>query len=436
MNTSLSLLHHGRWICTACLAIGLAGCGSDDDKAKKPSDDERQKYFNETSTNWSMFRGYPRGTAYNPYERELNPASVGDLRVLWRTPSASYPIVQTGDRLLASHVAAFAAADGANLWARDDEASSWRSVVCKGSVYQAHDGILGLNVRTGTPTVEIARTAEDGSLLFGVGVAKDSAVIFPVLFQNWSAFAGAQTTTYRVFDAAAKIVSYVRTGFVGLAPASVTGGRIYAPGLSPTSASDGVHWSYSIFSIALDPTAQDPRYRWATRINDDVEAKAPELGVAVINGRVYATGANARELVALDQKSGALLWRTSVDGTVASLAATFDFIYAAGAKSDGSAFVQAFSASNGAPGFSTALGASALSGHLAVAGDVLYTGSSDGNFYAIDARNGSLLKQIALGGQVTDPVVSRGRVFVATGEAIVALGLDSTDAAAPDPSAN
>jgi polyvinyl alcohol dehydrogenase (cytochrome) len=75
---------------------------------------------------------------------------------------------------------------------------------------------------------------------------------------------------------------------------------------------------------------------------------------------------------------------------------------------------------------------------VAVANDVVYFQSIDGNLYALDAKDGSLLARVATGGQSSGPAVSRGRIYLGTGDAlhlvadlqhpgpgsIVALGLD------------
>jgi outer membrane protein assembly factor BamB len=415
-------LHCVRWLIGLSALFGLAACYDDHEAAQTaPSNDERQKYFNETSTNWSMMRGYPRGTAYNPYERELNAKTVGDLHVLWQTPSGSYPLIQSGERLVASHVTAVNAADGGILWTDAGAVGTRSGVVCKGAVYQTYDGIRGVNLTTGIPRVDIDRREEDATSLFGVAVAKGSALVFPVLFKDWAALGGAETTTYRVFDVVTKILGYLNRGFVSLAPAAITSGKIYVPGLTATTDREVVHWDYSIFSMPLDPA--DAAAGWSTPIDEDVEAKAPETSVAVIGGRVYAVNASGREVVAIDQKSGKLLWRAQTDSVITTLGATFDFVYVAGARTDKTSVLQAFSTANGGAKFSTSLGQRTLVGQLAIGGDVVYIGSNDGQLSAVSALDGLLLQQIKVGGSVSNPVVARGRVFVATGESIVSLGV-------------
>lgn len=429
-GNALGAKRGGRLLCALSAISCLTACG-DADSSQGHREDERKKYFNETSTNWSMVRGYPRGTAYNPYELELNSSTVNDLRVLWQSPSKSSPLIQSGDRVLASHVAALQAADGSTLWSLEGVESSQAGVVCKGAVYQTGDGIVATNVTSGKTVVNISPADQDEATLFGPPIAKDSKVIFAALSQDWSVQAGTRVTEYRAFDAATKLTSYVRGGFVSLSPAAVTSGQLYAPGLTASSSDGAVHWAYSIFSVPVDPADAGAKARtWTALINATAEAKAPEVGVAVIGGHVYAPGSGGHEVVSLEQRSGKLLWRKQTECAIESLATTFDYVYVAGARDDGTVIVQAFAATDGSPKFSIPLAAATLTGRLALGGDVLYAGLSDGNLYALGAATGAVIKRISLGGSVSDPIVSRARVFVANGEAVSALGV--TDALGPE----
>ena len=56
------------------------------------------------------------------------------------------------------------------------------------------------------------------------------------------------------------------------------------------------------------------------------------------------------------------------------------------------------------------------SGVLTTASDLLFTGSREGNFFALDARNGALLWKVNLGGTVASGPVTylvNGRQYVA-----------------------
>jgi polyvinyl alcohol dehydrogenase (cytochrome) len=58
---------------------------------------------------------------------------------------------------------------------------------------------------------------------------------------------------------------------------------------------------------------------------------------------------------------------------------------------------------------------------VAVAADVVYAQSMDGQFYAIDARSGAVLRQLYTGGDSSGPSISRGRVYVGTGQVVAPL---------------
>src|SRR5262249_26302824 len=80
-----------------------------------------------------------------------------------------------------------------------------------------------------------------------------------------------------------------------------------------------------------------------------------------------------------------------------------------------------------------------ISGTAVANGVVYFQSAFDGTFYALDAATGSVLAQVATGGQSSGPAVSRGQIYLGTGDAaftafirglplgpgsIIALGID------------
>ena len=68
------------------------------------------------------------------------------------------------------------------------------------------------------------------------------------------------------------------------------------------------------------------------------------------------------------------------------------------------------------------------SGLLATATDVLFSGSQQGHFLALDAKNGKLLWRQSLGGQITSSPISymvdgKQRLTVAAGNVFFTFGL-------------
>jgi polyvinyl alcohol dehydrogenase (cytochrome) len=64
---------------------------------------------------------------------------------------------------------------------------------------------------------------------------------------------------------------------------------------------------------------------------------------------------------------------------------------------------------------------SAILAGAAVANGVVYVQAMDGQFYALHAGTGALLRQINSGGQSSGPSVSRGRIYLGTGDVMTPL---------------
>jgi alcohol dehydrogenase (cytochrome c) len=72
------------------------------------------------------------------------------------------------------------------------------------------------------------------------------------------------------------------------------------------------------------------------------------------------------------------------------------------------------------------------SGLLATASDVLFSGSKEGHFFAIDATSGELLWRVQLGGRVANSPITylvNGRQFIAvgSGDSLFAFALKEKD---------
>jgi alcohol dehydrogenase (cytochrome c) len=91
--------------------------------------------------------------------------------------------------------------------------------------------------------------------------------------------------------------------------------------------------------------------------------------------------------------------------------------------------VQAIDPITGAKRWSYRLSApSTEAGVLTTASDVLFSGARDGSFYALDARDGTLLWQTSLGssvasGPITYQVNGRQRISVVSGSTVFTFGL-------------
>jgi outer membrane protein assembly factor BamB len=411
------------------LVMLLPGCGVDDNLSAS----ERTNYENETSTNWSMSRGYPRNTAFNPFEQELAPDTVSNLQEVWHVDSTAPSLIQHADQIFSSTGQAYGTHHGTMLWAVDTLANP---VFNKGLVFGTGSAIQGYSPGTGTAAPNYTATGGDATTQFGVPTAKDSSIVFAAVTDPSAS--DAASGPYVTYDVSSNQVSSLSLspslalgGLSTLAPAALTAGQLYAPGIVPV---DGGGLNYVVFAATFGSSTGAKRKEWATVIDTldpSAPAQPPELGVMVINARVFGASAAGDAVFALDQRSGALAWRTPAVVHIASLAATFDYVYAAGSDVNGQLVVQAFATGSGKGRFAVKLGAAQLTGQLAVGGDVLYVGTSAGELVALDATDGTIAKRVQLDGMVGDPLVTGGQVITTTGDRIVAVGLPPTPTPAP-----
>lgn len=410
-NTRLrTRLTHLSLVASASLLLSACGGGKSNNV-----DHEREDYLNETSTNWAMTRGYPRGTAYNPFEEELNPRTVHGLETVWQADSDAQFVIQHGERVFSSAGDAYDLGAGELLWSAGESVPN--PVVCKGVLLTAGAEIVGRAPDSGTLRQDHVPVA-DAMAHVGRPVAKDQSIYFGTVDSSWGDGA---FVVYDVVERTSHRVATPSEKFRSLAPVALTGGQLFAPALEAKSSG----FDYVVFAASLDPSAEPKRTDWATVVDDvadDPELQLPEVGAMVLAARVFVPSADRRELVALDQRTGEVLWR-SPTARISSMAVDFDNAYVAGTDDAGELMVEGFAVGSGKRRFSQALGRADVTGALVLAGEVLYVGSSAGELLAIGAASGDLLNRVALGGVVNDPIVTHGRVFTSNGKQVFALGL-------------
>ncbi|MBN2624106.1 MAG: PQQ-binding-like beta-propeller repeat protein [Acidimicrobiales bacterium] len=165
--------------------------------------------------------------------------------------------------------------------------------------------------------------------------------------------------------------------------------------------------------------------QWTADLGITVEAVAAGQGdQALVLGR--ASG-GPTELVAVDTTDGSIAWRAVAGGTVGRLAVAGSTVYVAAGDA-----LQAYpTAGCGAPECLPTWEASlptTVSASLAVAGGLVYVGTTDGAVGAYDAggcgaASCAAVAQVDVAASPTDVVVSGGRLFVGQGRG---LGADIT----------
>jgi polyvinyl alcohol dehydrogenase (cytochrome) len=148
------------------------------------------------------------------------------------------------------------------------------------------------------------------------------------------------------------------------------------------------------------------------------------IGAGQKSGFFYAVDAHDGALVDEIQVSpggglGGLFSDSAVaENTVYANGVNWPFVYAGGAPHGGS--LSAISGDGAAILWQFQTAMPNLSG-VAVANHVVYFQSLDGFLYALDGGNGALLSRVQTGGQTGGPAISRGRIYLGTGEILNSL---------------
>lgn len=138
--------------------------------------------------------------------------------------------------------------------------------------------------------------------------------------------------------------------------------------------------------------------------------------------RVYAVNLRG-EVLTLDSRSGALLWRFQTGAPVFAQPALERDLLVVGSSDRR---VHALDARSGAFRWAFAT-RDAIVAAPVIANGVVYAGSEDGTLYALDARNGALLRQFAAGGPIAAAVAVRDGVVYAGSEGGVLYALNEQD---------
>jgi polyvinyl alcohol dehydrogenase (cytochrome) len=449
-------------LCAASAAVTRAA--GDDDECDSDSD----------SQDWPMYNRDRAGTRFNSAEATIGRGNASDLHIKWQyatpAPVTGTPIVSDGKVYAGDMSGKFFAlkSNGSLLWSTQLGGAITASAAVAGHVVVIGDisgNLYGLNRKTGAvawsfkpdthPTAAIWGSPTKIGKYLAVGVAaneetavndpnypccssrgslllldpKDGSIVWQTYMisdsQRAQGASGASIWSTPTYDDARKLI-YVTTGNNFSQPTTALSDAIIAI----DAGTGAIRWSNQ-------RTAND---EWNFRFPSSSEHPDFDFGDSP---QVYNLP-NGRRVVGAGQKSG---FYHVVDATTGALinqiqaepGGSLGGLFADTAVARGVVFANGINWPNPDAG-NPPLGGDliALSGDgsqelwrfptptpnlagVAVANSVVYfTSSSSQQLYALDATNGTMLAAIAVGASESGPSVSRGQVYVGTGDAIAA----------------
>ena len=429
---------------------------------------------------WPMYNHDAAGSRHNTAETRLSPATVGDLGVRWNFPThgpvAGTPAV-VNDRVYAADAAGYVYAldrDGHPLWETQlSIGPTFGYVKLSSSVLVTNRTVIvgdlsgqlhGLDVDTGAVRWTTRPNDHPFAAIWGsptmvghnvaVGVSSVEEFYAPFLPAGYHpsfrgslalldpATGGIVWQTYTISDAESA---------AGSSGSPIWSSPTYDPGTNTIFATTGNNYSQptqgtSDAFMAFDATTGAVKWTNQRTADDewtflfgDTSEEHPDFDIGD-SPQVYRVG--GRTLVSAGQKSGFLHvldaatgaevsapLQLAPDGTVGGLFA--DSAYADGViYANGTDWPGLLAGSPPNRGILSAVAADGshelwhfdtpgspnMSG-VAVANGVVYFQSLFGTFYALDARTGVPLAQVFTGSFTSGPAVSRGQVYVGTGDA-------------------
>ncbi len=346
--------------------------------------DTANSYDSFVAINGIMFGFDAQQTRANPYERILNPTTVGGLTKKWAydmgssvlsSPTVAHGMVYIG--CVCGYVDALDAVTGAKKWAyRTGSQVSSSAAVADGIVYiGSYDDhtLYALDAATG---------AKKWAYRTNGSIDSSPTVVGRMVF------VGSDDNTLYALDAAtgAKKWTYWTRGSIYSSPA-VSGGVVYV------GSDDG-----NVY--ALD--AASGKKKWIYPTGNSVYTS-----LAVSDGVVYV-GSGDGNVYALDTASGAKKWVFQTGGYISSSPAVSGGVVYVGSR-DGN--VYALDAASGKKKWVIPINGD-MSSDPMLAGGLIYFGSRHGTLYALNATSGTIKWAYQDGSTIdTSPVVADGVVY-------------------------
>jgi polyvinyl alcohol dehydrogenase (cytochrome) len=429
---------------------------------------------------WPMYNYNPQGTRDNVAEHILSPATVGGLQVKWTFPThgpiAGTPAVVNDHVYVADEAGYVYALDrnGHELWETPLQVGPTFSNVKITASILVTDGTLvigdqsgrihGVDAATGVEKWSVTPNPNPFAAIYGSATLVGNDVAIGTSSNEWIGLATipGYVPTFRgslvLLDPAdGHIIWQTFTispadSAAGAAGAPIWSTPTYDPATNTIYTTTGNNYTQPTTSSSDSFFAVDAKtgaVKWAnqrtsgdewTVLYGDSSPQHPDydLGdspqVYQLGGRtVVAAGQKSGFFHVLDAATGAQVSpprQLAPGGTVGGLFA--DSAYADGVNyTNGSDWPGVFAGQAPNLGVLSAVAADGshelwhfytpgspdLSG-VAVANGVVYFQSMlDGTLYALDAKTGALLAQVKTGGETSGPAISRGQIYLGTGEA-------------------
>jgi outer membrane protein assembly factor BamB len=344
-------------------------------------------------TDWSQLGFDANHDQWNPFEKQLNTRTVGNLMVDWSYAAAGTPslIGQTLFFGAGNIVYALNANDGSPVW----------QYTTGGLVVGDSPAVENGMVYVGSGDYNVyALNASDGTLAWKYSTG--SYVVSQPVVANGVVYAASDdNSVYALQGSNGNLLwKYTTGGPIQFTPA-------VADGVVFVASSDG-----NIY--ALDAGSGSLNWQFTTTVQNNGSTPS------VVNGVLYMASADGN-LYAINAANGALIWKTLLgqapaDGCTAAIS---DGVVYLGSGDSGIFYaIDAFSGMVRWE-YTTTVPVYAAS---AVADGVVYFGSGDQNFYALNAKNGKRLWSYTTAAYFPSGIVANGKVYLA-GSTLSALGL-------------
>ena len=367
-------------------------------------------------THWAQRGRSPRRSSYNPHESVLTADTVGDLQIMWATPTGARffgpltGLIVRENRVFvnAGDLLAFDRASGSKLWTGTLPGVSGTPAYAAGSLFsRGENAVEGMRASSGHQTFRFPVPEMDFTV---------SNPLTAQLATEAAVFVLARANANPPLSSAFLFANAARSGASLFPPKELP----FSDVADPAAANGNIFVAGDGLLVVLD--AHSGMEQWRRSVKTDNRGLG--FGPVVHGGRVFVP--HSFGVSAMDEDTREVLWTQSINGTIAGrLAVTFNHVYIVSNVPSGGVLLRAYTVDRGRPAFSAVIGTGKLmGGGISIAANVVYMNHDDGRLFAIHAVTGSVLRVIHLGsGQLSSPAVTAGQAYVTSGMEVFSLGL-------------